>query len=467
MKGSLGCGCRGDRRLVPSAEIPAGCVCPTQPLPVRPHSLSESPARALERTGRGRWGQGVAYLVLLSCLKDTTGSHLAPSFGACGPWVPPLRQIRHGGPSPALTTVLPPLCQLSPEPLTEGRAGVPSTGGRCSILRPPRLLLTHRAYKRTASDKTHVLVPLISTTTAGLDSGRQGRRSGRPPRARPPRLTCTGGGPARLFPTLLKTCGRTGRGDGEASGGNPALPRCWKARQGRRRVPGCPSPPHLSLSPTRSCSQSRRRASRCSWCRRWSCTERCLQHRRGSRRLPHLGLQGRHHRWAPQAARGLTHHSDADSQCGLLGDKRANLSVPCSSPPFLPCPRLAQGGAQPGMEHTAVGGQRQYSPGPAGTGQGRWQGGVGLICDALLLPTGWKGPCLGELPFLPFALGAGHTLSDDPTPGAPNLQGTSEILPWPSPSHSRALPVLTFDDGILDEVHLLPKDGSQHIREIP
>lgn len=172
MKGSLGCGCRGDRRLLPGAErsLPAASALPNPSLSV-PTSLSESPARALERTGRGRWGQGVAYLVLLSCLKDTTGSHLAPSFGASGPWVPPLRQIHHGGPSPALTTVLPPLCQLSPEPLTEGRAGVPSTGGRCSTLRPPRLLLTHRAYKHTASDKTHVLVPLISTTTAGLDSG--------------------------------------------------------------------------------------------------------------------------------------------------------------------------------------------------------------------------------------------------------------------------------------------------------
>ena len=44
--------------------------------------------------------------------------------------------------------------------------------------------------------------------------------------------------------------------------------------QGEPRTPGAGGRPRLS--PTRSCSQSRRRASSCSWCRRWSRTGRCL-----------------------------------------------------------------------------------------------------------------------------------------------------------------------------------------------
>lgn len=146
------------------------------------------------------------------------------------------------------------------------------------------------------------------------------------------------------------TCGHTGRADGapqiQNSGpaeGLPPHPTPVETGQGGTgRVPGQPQTHghralaghHPSLSPTRSCSQSRRRASLCSWYRRSSRTGRCLQHRRGGRRLPRLGLQGCRHRCAPRTGQGLTHHSDADSRCGLCGDEGTDGTCP-PPPPTL------------------------------------------------------------------------------------------------------------------------------------
>lgn len=55
---------------------------------------------------------------------------------------------------------------------------------------------------------------------------------------------------------------------------------CTGASEGHGPWPGRrdPRPPLREPGPTRSCSRSRPRGSRCSWCRRWSCRGRCLQH---------------------------------------------------------------------------------------------------------------------------------------------------------------------------------------------
>lgn len=89
-------------------------------------------------------------------------------------------------------------------------------------------------------------------------------------------------------------------------------------------------------SPTRNCSQSRRRASLCSCCRRWSGTGRCLQHTTGRGGLPSASGAPRCHRHrAPRPGQRRTHHSDADNRCGLCGGQepgQRRLSRPSPFP---------------------------------------------------------------------------------------------------------------------------------------
>ena len=67
-------------------------------------------------------------------------------------------------------------------------------------------------------------------------------------------------------------------------------------------------------------------------------------------------------------------------------------------------------------------------------------------------------------------------LQSEPHPDQTLACKETEILPWPwvlrpwaasSPLSRQPSPLLTFDDGILDEVHLLPEDSSQLVGEIP
>lgn len=177
-------------------------------------------------------------------------------------------------------------------------------------------------------------------------------------------------------------------------------------------------------------------------------------HRRQPR-APRLRLPGSLPRRAPRAAPGLTHHSDADSQCGLCGHKSTNLPVPCPAHPSCPAqgsPRVAFSlGTQ-----TAGGGQ------PASRdrlGQVAGRGGRGL-------PRAAAQSLEGALPWGAALLSPWCSVWNAPCQPLAGPPGTSSRS-WGSPPPAWALHLLTFDDGILDEVHLLPEDGSQLIGKIP
>lgn len=130
---------------------------------------------------------------------------------------------------------------------------------------------------------------------------------------------------------------------------------------------------------------------------------------------PRLGLQAAIPA-GPQAAPGLTHHSDADSQCGLCGHKSTNLPVPC---PAQGSPRVALSWWRAACLQGLAG---------AGGREGRAR--VTQCCG----PVAGRGPASGNCPSVPSVFRAECTL---PAPRRP--PGTSDLPPGPPPP-AQALP---------------------------